>query len=129
MIYLCFDLGLKNTGVAWADSVKLSQPLETIYHKNTKDLLVQVRKIIAKHNPNFIILGKPSKGVIKNLSKDLKKDLEKTYSGKIYLQNEDFSSQQAQKKIIQTGKSAIKRRLIHHSAAASVILQDFLDQH
>jgi len=33
MIYLCFDLGLKNTGVAWADSVKLSQPLETIYHK------------------------------------------------------------------------------------------------
>ena len=129
MTYLCFDLGLRNTGVAWADSVKLPQPVETIHHKRTEELLVQIEKIITKYNPNVIVLGKPSKGVIGSLSKDIKKNLEKTYTGEIYLQDENFSSQQAEKKVIETGKSATKRRQIHHSAAAAVILQDFLDQH
>ena len=129
MTYLCLDLGLRNTGVAWADSVKLPQPVETIHHKSTEELLIKIEKIITKYSPNVIVLGKPFKGVIKSLSKDIKKHLEKTYAGEIYLQDEDFSSQQAEKKVIQTGKSAIKRRQIHHSAAAAVVLQDFLDQH
>lgn len=129
MIYLCFDLGLKNTGVAWADSAKLPQPLTTLHHRDTEHLLSQIKKIIKKHNPNFVVIGKPSRGVIGDLSKELKKRLKDSYSGKIHFQNEDFSSQEAQKKIIQTGKSAIKRRQIHHSAAASIVLQDFLDQH
>ena len=129
MTYLCFDLGLRNTGVAWADSVKLPQPIETIHHKNTEELLVQIEKIITKYNPDIIVLGIPPKGVIKSLSKDIKEHLEKTHTKEVYLQDEDFSSQQAEKKVIQTGKSAIKRRQIHHSAAAAVVLQDFLDQH
>jgi len=129
MIYLCFDLGLKNTGVAWANSAKLPQPLTTLHHKDTEHLLSQIKKTITKHNPDLIVLGKPSRGVIEDLSEKLKKKLKDFYSGKIYLQNEDFSSQQAQEKIIQTGKSATKRRRIHHSAAASIVLQDFLDQH
>ena len=129
MIYLCFDLGLRNTGVAWADSTKLPQPLTTLHHRDTKHLLDQIKKTIAKHNPDLVVLGKPSKGVIEELSKDLKNKLKDFYSGKVYLQDEDFSSHQAQKKIIQTGKSAIKRRRIQHSAAASVVLQNFIDQH
>lgn len=129
MIYLCFDLGLRNTGVAWADSVKLPQPIETIHHKNTEELLVQIEKIIAKYNPDIIVLGIPPKGVIKSLSKDIKEHLEKTHTKEVYLQDEDLSSQQAEEKVIETGKSAIKRRQIHHSAAAAVVLQDFLDQH
>ena len=72
MIYLCFDLGLKNTGVAWADSTKLPQPLTTLYHRDTKHLLDQIKKTIAKHNPDLVIFGKPSKGIIEELSKDLK---------------------------------------------------------
>lgn len=129
MIYLCFDLGLRNTGVAWADSVKLPQPMETIHHKNTEELLVQIEKTITKYNPDIIVLGIPPKGVIKSLSKNIKEHLKKTHTKEVYLQDEDFSSQQAEKKVIQTGKSAIKRRQIQHSAAAAIVLQDFLDQH
>lgn len=129
MIYLCFDLGLKNTGVAWADSTKLPQPLTTLHHRDIEHLLSQIKKTITKYNPDLVVFGKPSRGVIKDLSEELKKKLRDSYLGKIYIQDEDLSSQQAQKKIIQTGKSAIKRRRIHHSAAASIILQNFLDQH
>lgn len=129
MKYLCFDLGLKHTGVAWADLTKLPQPLETIHHQNIKQLSVQIKKIISKHQPNIIILGQPPKGVIKTLSIQLKDVIKEKYSGEIYLQDEDFSSRQAKEQMIQTGKSAFKRRQKHHSAAASVILQNFLDQH
>ena len=129
MIYLCFDLGLKNTGVAWADSTKLPQPLTTLHHRDTKHLLDQIKKMIVKHNPDLVVFGKPSRGVIEDLSKDLKNKLKDFYSGKVYLQDEDFSSQQAQEKIIQTGKSIVKRRRIQHSAAASVVLQNFFDEY
>ena len=128
MKYLCFDLGTRHTGVAFSGMADLPEPLPSIYHQNTKELINHIKKILDKYQPESIILGIPSRGAIKNLAPEVKKQIKKIFSGNIFLQDENFSSQYAEKKMIESGKTLLKRKKQQHSIAACLILESFLEQ-
>ena len=125
--YLCIDPGLSHTGFATADSNHLAQPLTTIHAKNPSQILTEVLSVIKEQKPDQIVIGQPDFGPIHSLAQDLYKAIRKTFKGELHLFPEDLSSQVAIKKLVQSGGSKKNRRDKQHSAAAAVILQDFLD--
>jgi len=125
--YLCIDPGLSYTGFATADSTRLVQPLITIHVKETDEILTKIFSIIREQKPDHIIIGQPNFGPIHSLAQNLFRAIKKQFKSEIHLFPEDLSSQVAIDKLVQSGSSKQSRRDKKHSAAAAVILQDFLE--
>jgi len=125
--YLCIDPGLSHTGFAISDSTHLVQPLTTIHTQDPDQILAKTLSIIKEYKPNHLVIGQPSFGPIRSLAQNLFNALKPQFKGQIHLFSEDLSSKRAIKKLVQSGGSKHSRRHKKHSAAAAVILQDFLD--
>ncbi len=124
MIYLSLDPGLSQVGVAISHEGKLAQPLTTL---PAYQLVDHVKKLIDQHHPDEIIIGEPHSGPIKDLSIILHDEIKRVFSGKVVFYPEDLSSQEATKKMVEGGMAKQKRQGGNHAAAASLILQDYLD--
>lgn len=123
MIYLGFDLGLANTGVAISYEGKISQPLESFKVGNLTEQIINLAK---HHQADHLVIGCPPSGPIKQLAEQTKQSLQEA-DFKVSLQDEDFSSKQSLKMMVEANTSQKKRSLISHSASAAYILQNFLD--
>lgn len=124
--YLCIDPGLSHTGFATSDSTHLVETLSTIHSKDQDKVLKRTLSIIKEIDPDHVIIGQPSHGPIHTLAQDLFNALKPEFKGMLHLFPEDLSSKQAIQKLVQSGGSKQSRKDKQHSAAAAVILQDFL---
>lgn len=125
--YLCIDPGLAHTGFAISDATRLAQPLTTIHTRDKDKILKRTLAIIKQQKPDEIVIGQPLFGPIHTLSQELFDALKPHFSGTIHIFSEDLSSKIALKKLIQSGSSKHSRRDKKHSAAAAVILEEFLN--
>lgn len=125
--YLCIDPGLAHTGFATSDSTRLVQPLMTVHTKDKDKILKRTLSIIRQQKPDEIVIGQPLFGPIHSLAQELFDALKPHFSGPIHIFSEDLSSKIALKKLIQSGSSKHSRREKKHSAAAAVILEEFLN--
>ena len=126
-IYICIDPGLSHTGFAISDSTHLVEPLTTIHTQDQAKVLAKTLSLIKEHSPDHLIIGQPSHGSIHSLAQDFLDKLKPHFTGQLHLFSEDLSSKQAMHKLVQSGGSKQSRKDKQHSAAAAVILQDFLD--
>ncbi len=124
MIYLCLDPGLSQIGVAISHEGKLAEPLTTF---PAHQLIDHIKLLVEKYHPDEIVVGEPDSGPIKDLSLILHDEIKRVFSGKIILHPEDLTSQEATKKMVEGGMAKQKRQEGNHAAAASLILQDYLD--
>lgn len=124
MIYLCLDPGLAQIGVAISYEGKLAQPLTTF---PAHQLVDHIKTAIDEHHPDVIVIGEPDSGPIKELSAVLHDEIKRVFSGIVVLHPEDLSSQEAVKKMVEAGLPKHKREAEEHAAAATLILQDYLD--
>ena len=125
MTYLSLDPGLGQIGIAISHEGKLAQPLTTIEAHN---LINQIKPLIEKYHPDELIIGEPNSGLVRDLAMALKDEISRFFTGKIILHSEDLSSQEAAKKMVEGGMPKHRRQESNHSAAAALILQDYLDQ-
>lgn len=124
MKFLGIDFGLRRIGLAVSDG-ELSSPYKTLEVRNLKDGISQVLEVIEKEGFEIVIVGLPEGkigqtvlGFIKSLRKNGLEVIEA---------DETLSSKQALENMIEQGVSK-KKRGMNDSAAAAIILQNWLDE-
>lgn len=128
MTYLGIDPGLSSTGIAISYEGKIAVPLTSIAEKDFSKLVKKITTTITDNNPGSVIIGSPSHGPIKKISQRLKDKLESIFPNiKLNLHNEDLTSSLATQ-ILSISVPKKKRKPKNHTAAAALILEDFLLQ-
>lgn len=127
------DYGVKRTGVAITDSLKIiASGLTTI---ETKKLLFFISELTQKEDIDFFVIGYPVN--LQNKKNDIIKDIDiiidklktKYPSVPIHKIDERYTSKIAKNTLINSGIKKMKRRnkKIIDQISATIILQDYLD--
>ncbi len=127
MKYLCLDLGTAHTGLALSEEGILATPLATIFEKDIDSLVGKLTPFLARTNPDCLVIGTPSHGLLVDYAKLLADKIKNIYDGEIVFYNEDMSSKKAQSTLDKSKKSHKQKKQIEHQTAAAHILQDYLD--
>ena len=127
------DYGTKRIGLAVTDPLQIfASPLDTV---GSADFFMFIENYLKKEEIDSFVIGYPvtlnnqPSDSVKSLDPFLKK-LKKLYPGKeIHLVDERFTSQMAQRTMIDGGisKTARKDKSLVDRISASIILQSFLD--
>ncbi|MDZ7586684.1 MAG: Holliday junction resolvase RuvX [Patescibacteria group bacterium] len=124
MRYLGIDFGLKHLGLAIADG-PLAEPFgEKKYEKETEALNF-LSHICTEQAIEIVVIGLPE-GRLVDTVRNFADQLNQLTNLKIIFQDETLSTQQAKAKLI-AAHAPQKKRRFDHSAAAALILQDYLD--
>ncbi len=128
---IALDIGTKKIGIAVCDALWISaQPLKTISRKDDKTALDEIRKICNEYLTDIILIGVPYNmdGTLGFQAKNcinFIKPLEKNY--KILYQDERLTSAQAEEILKNQGKKYTKDKTLIDKVAASLILQEYID--
>ena len=128
------DIGDKKIGVALSDPTEvLATPLTTIIRVTDDIALGEINRLAKKHDISRIIIGLPYSldgSIGKQAEKVLffTKLIEKETGIEIAMQDERLTSVSADQKLREAGKKGRKLKSGMDAAAASVILQAYLDE-
>lgn len=125
MKYLGIDFGLNNIGLSVSEG-PLAEPLTQFHYTDKEQLYRFLSTIIADHQPQALVVG-ISENQMGEQSQVFAENLAKQFSLPVHTQDETLSTQEAKSKLIAAGAPNHKRRL-NHQMAATVILQNFLDE-
>jgi len=136
MKYIGLDLGSKTLGIALSDKTGvIASTYKTINFKedNYDELLSQIKTIIQNHQIDKVILGLPknmNNTIGKRAEKTLqfKDKLEKYLNKKIILEDERWTTIQANNILLQADLSRKKRKKTVDKVAAVFILQNYLNK-
>lgn len=129
---IALDIGTKRIGVAVCDALYIgATPIKTIERKDDTKVRKEIENICEEYLTDIILIGVPYNmdGTLGFQAKnclDFIKPLRNKY--KIIEQDERLSSNTAEEILKQNGKKYTKNKGLVDSAAAAVILQDYLDQ-
>ncbi|MBR1416272.1 MAG: Holliday junction resolvase RuvX [Bacilli bacterium] len=134
MRVLALDLGTKTLGLAISDRTNtLASPLTTLRYsdENYELLLNELDKIISEYNVDTLVLGLPknmdnSLGFASQRSLNFKKLLDDRFNLNIVLVDERLSTVEAENILINSDMRREKRKKIIDSAAAMIILENYL---
>lgn len=123
---LGIDLGKKTTGLA-ISSGTIASPYKTITHKNLAEAVKKISAVCHEQSIDKIILGFVE-GKIKSYFEDFARKFQKINPKiEIVMRDETLTSRQAVDTMININLSRNKRRQREHEIAASLILQDYLE--
>jgi putative Holliday junction resolvase len=128
------DVGDKKIGVALSDpSHVLATPLKTIFRVNDDSAIKEIVDLAKKHNISKLIVGLPyslSGAIGKQAEKVLlfSKQIAQAVDVDIIMQDERLTSVSANQKLREAGKKGSKLKNEMDAAAATVILQSYLDE-
>lgn len=132
--YLAIDFGLKRTGLAITDELKIiASPLETI---DSSKLMDRLTDLIRSEKVELIVLGDPKRldGSPTHITQNvqlLREALSKTFPAvQIVLMDERFTSVMAKQVVVSSGKSKQNRadKGLIDQVSAALILQSYLTQ-
>jgi putative holliday junction resolvase len=126
--FLAIDYGKSKVGLALADNeTKIAFPYKTL--DNDKNFFQELAEIITKRNISLVIIGLPSyinKEKVEYESEKVGKIIKDKIGVEVEYQNEMFTTQMAQKNLIEKGVKGIKK--YDDAEAARIILQSWLDK-
>lgn len=124
--YLGIDWGASKIGLALADGETLMAFAYGVL-KNDKNIITQIAEVIKKEDISVVVMGEPvyfNQEKKTFLGKKMAEQIKLATGVEIIFQNEIFSTQSAQKNLIEAGSKKIK---LDDAEAARVILQSYLD--
>ena len=124
MKHLGIDFGLHNLGLAYA-SGPLAEPFGQHHYQDSSKALKFLHRLIQDQSINVIVIGLPE-GQLASRVKNFSQQLHQLTQLPIYYQDETLSTQEAKQKLLQAQAPQKKRRQ-DHAAAATLILQAYLD--
>ena len=130
---LGLDVGARRIGVAISDPTGLlTTPIPAINRRNIKWDLQNVLSLTDKYEVAAIVVGIPiSLNGRSNQQAEVVKEfchsLEAVSSVPVYLEDERFSTKEAERLLREAGHSPSRERGLVDSASAAVILQSYLD--
>jgi putative holliday junction resolvase len=128
------DVGDKKIGVALSDPSRvLASPLKTIFRVNDDAAIKEIIDLAKKHNISKLVVGLPyslSGAIGKQAEKVLlfSKQIAQAVDVDIIMQDERLTSVSANQKLREAGKKGSKLKNEMDAAAATVILQSYLDE-
>jgi putative holliday junction resolvase len=125
MKYIGIDYGQRKIGVATAES-PLSEPHSVIRVESFEDAVSRVVQLIERLLPEKIVVGL-SEGEMAKESRKFGQVIEGLTKIPVVFQDETLTSWEAQQKSIEGGKKRKKRKEMEDAYAATVILQNYLD--
>jgi putative Holliday junction resolvase len=134
MRYLGLDLGSKTLGIAISDREGIiASAHETIHFKEQDEMLSEIKKIYNDNKINKIILGFPKNmnNTIGEKAKEtikFKEKLESYLNAEVILEDERWTTIQANNLLIKADLSRKKRKTKVDKLAATFILQSYLDR-
>ena len=132
MRYLGLDLGTKTLGLAITDKLGIiSSPYKVLRYNNIDELINELLIIINEEEVDELVLGLPknmdnSMGFASERSLKFKELLETKTTKKIHLVDERLSTVEAERFLISTDTSRMKRKKIIDAYAANVILDTYV---
>ena len=134
MKIMAIDLGDVRTGIAFSDITGLIAGRSfTITERNRQKLTEKICALIKEEQPEQVVLGLPvnmdgTEGERAALSREFALTLEQGCGMKILLRDERGSSVSANRIHSDAGKKRGKQRARVDAVAASIILQNYLDE-
>ena len=125
MTYLGIDFGLAVVGLSLA-SGPLAEPLGQKRYQSETKLLKFLAQVINDHQVSTIVLGLPE-GSLAPKVKTFSKKLEAVTGLPVIFEDETLTSKEAVQKLLQA-MAPVKKCRLDHQAAATLILQQYLDQ-
>lgn len=128
------DFGLKRIGVAFSDETKFLATPYAVYHRqNNQADLNYLQNLISSNKVDEIVCGLPlnpkgEEGEIAQQTRDFMQQLTEQTQIKPVFVDERMTSVLAEEYLAQREKDWRKRKEKLDSVAASIILQDYLDQ-
>ena len=83
----------------------MATPLATIFEKDLDSLVGKLTPYLARTNPEHLVIGTPSHGLLVDYAKLLAEKVKNIYDGEIIFYNEDLSSKKAQSTLSNSKKS------------------------
>ncbi len=134
MRYLGLDFGSKTLGIALSDeTATIASSLKVIRYIDTSELIKELKIIMGEFNIKAIVLGFPinmngSSSTRSVETIEFRNKIQRELKIKVHLQDERFSTVEAEKILI-SGKIRRKnRKKVIDSIAATIILQTFLNR-
>jgi putative Holliday junction resolvase len=136
--WLALDVGERRVGVALSDPTGLlASPLTTIQRKSKVEDFAVIGQLVRDHGAVGIVVGLPlhmdgSEGRqalrVRRYADALAAALHaQGFDGHLVLWDERLSTQTAEERLVEAGRTRARRRAQIDAAAAAVILQEFLD--
>jgi putative Holliday junction resolvase len=132
--YMALDVGDRRIGVALSDPLQiLASPLQTIARTSDEYALLEIIRLVEKHEVEKLIVGMPYSldGTIGPQAEKVllfKDRIVAQLNIEVVLQDERLSSVTADQKLKETRKKSARMREKIDAAAAAVILQSYLDE-
>ncbi|MCX5674063.1 MAG: Holliday junction resolvase RuvX [Planctomycetota bacterium] len=133
MRILGLDLGERRVGVAISDPEGiLAQPLVQLEPRGRRDLVAAVARLVAEHGAGRVVVGMPflpdgARGEQARRAVAVAAALRQEMAIPIVEWDERFSTEDAQEKLREAGVRPRRRQGRLDMAAATVILQSYLD--
>jgi putative holliday junction resolvase len=136
MRVMALDYGERGVGVAISDELRLTvRPLTTIRREKRKraEVIERVRELVAENEIATLVVGLPlnmdgSRGAAVERVESFISDLRRIISIPIVTVDERLTSREADRILREMGVGPRERRARSDEYAASVILQDYIDE-
>lgn len=137
MRVMAIDYGARNVGVAISDELLLTaRPLTTIRREKLKyaEVVERVRELVAENDVATLVVGLPlnmdgTRGAAVERVESFISDLRQDLSIPIVTVDERLTSHEADQMLREMGVSLRERRAKSDEYAATIILQDYIDEH
>ncbi|MEK6337194.1 MAG: Holliday junction resolvase RuvX [Acidobacteriota bacterium] len=129
---LAIDLGAKRVGVAISDELGIAiRPLPAIARRSWKDLLRQIVALVEEFQAKALVVGLPLRldgveGEAAASARSAASKFQQSLGIPVLLQDERLTSLEAESDLRSAGKSGREIKGEIDSAAAAVILRDFI---
>jgi putative Holliday junction resolvase len=129
---LALDLGARRVGVAVSDELRLTvRPLATLQRGNWKKLLREIAELRERFDARGVVVGLPlsldgSEGAAAADARRIARNLELSLGVPVHLQDERLTSRAAEEALRAAGHTPAEINTLVDSAAAALILRDFL---
>lgn len=129
---LALDLGAKRVGVAVSDELRITvNPLPAIDRRSWKDLLHRVAAVVETYDARALVIGLPlsldgNEGSAAKETRTVAEKFQRSLSVPVYLQDERLTTVAATAQLKAAGRSDQQIEREVDSAAAGVILSDFI---
>jgi len=131
---VAFDLGAKRIGVAVSDPTgTIAEGRETIVRSGSSVPWRLVLAVVGDARAETVVVGDPVRldgtlGEGSHLARDFKAELERRAGVRVELQDERLTSVEAERMLRETGRSRRREKADVDRAAATLILQAWLDR-
>jgi putative pre-16S rRNA nuclease len=131
---LAFDFGERYLGVAVGDTgLGMAHPLATIDARSAAERFRAVAALVGEWRPARLVVGLPlsPEGDAHDLTRKAQRfarQLEGRFGLPVALQDERFSSVEAESRLRAIGRGGRRHKNLTHPVAAQVILQAYLDE-